>query len=196
MKIIYKTITGLDIKNFIEVLSTFREKAFSLPPYSYCFDQKEEDKYLDSYIKNPLSCLICAIKNEKIIGVISGMPLTSTAEITKNAEESFKKNQLKPTVFFYICEVIVLESHRKKHIGEALMKNIEAHACSIGMSNLCLLTIEKSSKKRNLWGRLGYSETDIIEKYSWPTHLDQNTVKTKEHQLTYWIKKNDCPPIQ
>ena len=194
MDISFCAYTGKEIQSHIGTLSQFRKDAFSLPPYSYCFDQKIEDEYMREYVSNNLSCLLCAINSKKkIIGLASGMPLSPDSVITEKAAVLFKKNKLNPRNFFYICEVIVLPEYRKKHIGEKLMEKIEEYAKKIGLKKSCLLTEITSkvpSNNHSLWSKMEYETTKMIETYTWPTYIKNDEVKTIEHELVYWIKKN------
>lgn len=191
MDISFSIYTGEEIKNYITTLSQFRKDAFSLPPYSYCFDQNTEDEYMKQYVSNKSSCLICAIRKNKIIGLASGMPLSPCSIITEKAVTLFKENNLNSNKFFYVCEVIVLQKYRGCRIGETLMKKMEEYSRRIGLTCSCLLTeITFKNSKNNLWRRMKYSITEMIETYTWPTYIKDNVVENKEHRLVYWIKKN------
>lgn len=112
----------------------------------------------------------------------------------------FEENNLKPSDYFHIGEVIVLPKYRNKGIGLKLYKKMEKKARRWGYKGISLCTVEREEdhplKPLNykgpdsFWEKLGFSKISLISKETWPTIMDeQGKVEEFENKLEWWVKE-------
>ncbi len=140
--------------------------------------------------------LIAQTNDHTVIAIATGIPLLAYSY----EAELFEKNNLDPSDFFHINDVIVLSQYQNKGIGSKLYKKLEKKARFWGYKKICLCTVERKEdhplKPTNFkdpaifWQRLGFSKTSLTIKESWPTIMDeQGTVEMHENTLTFWTKE-------
>ena len=113
----------------------FKEWSYLRPEESL---EERIERLRASYGRNAIPSVVVALKDGKLLG--SAMLL---------AQDMASHPQLTP----WLAGVFVKPEYRRRGIGSALVKRIEAEARSLGVSTLYLYTPQAES----LYGRLGWS---------------------------------------
>ena len=143
--------------------------------------------------------LVAETDDHTMAGIATGIPLT-TYTFDNATDELFHKSNLDPSDYYLINDLIIFPEYRIKGLATKLYKKLEKKAKSWGYKGVCLSTIEHRDnhplKPSNyydpalFWRHLGFSQTSIKVKESWPTIVDaQGKIEMYQHTLSFWIKK-------
>lgn len=184
---------GDELLKWVNIIAEMRISEFRNFPYLYAGNIEIEKKYLTSYTQDIKSAVIIASYQDKIAGILTGMPLTSHLDPVNGAKELFIKNGLNPLEYYYCGEFIVKPEFRNQGIAKMLyIKQVE-YAKKQRFKKFCLMTVDRSKKPPSyfdtelLWKKLGFIKTDMKVKLSWPTINENQSIEDREHVLTFWI---------
>lgn len=195
----YNIYRGIAVRPFVDQISLMRITEFEPYPYLYKGTQNYEREYMMGFSNEPKSCLVVATEAEKVVGVLTAMPLKSEATILNETEDFFRKNGLDPNVFFYLGEFIVIPEYRRKGISKKMEDIVIAQLRKWNYSWVCIATVYRPDsdprKPKNylsqdrIWIKLGYSKMNISTQYDWPTILENGEIKNISNTLIYWKKE-------
>lgn len=198
MNIEYRYLIGKEMLSYIQTVSEMRIKEFENYPYLYKGNFEYEKNYMTGFANDPKSCLGIAKNGDTIVGISTGMPLKSDAEILKDAELVYKKADKDPTLYYYFGEFIVHPQFRGQGISKQLAIDMEAFAKNYGFSKICLLTVIRSvndpRKPTNyigtdhVWRALGFTTDQQTIDYHSPTILESGEVKDIMNPMQFWSK--------
>lgn len=150
------------------------------------------------FSQEPHCAVIVAHENNQIItGLIAGIPLKAYP----NETELFQKNNLEPSHFYHINDLIIAPEYRKRGIATKLYKKLEKRVQQWGYKKMCLCIIEHKEDhplkplsyydETHFWRHQGFVPTSIKIKESWPTLVDnEGTVdEMYEHTLVFFTKE-------
>lgn len=194
----YKIYSGKEVISLIPIIAQMRIDEFKNYPYLYHGNLEYEKEYLRGFTLNAHSCLIVACEANKIIGLVTALPLKSGAAIVKDTEELFTRAGLNSETFFYLGEFIIDKNFRGRGIASQLEKQIITTAKKWQFSNVCLATVERREndprKPKNyistdfIWTKLGYTQTNLATQYHWPMITDENEIQEQNNTLIFWTK--------
>lgn len=198
MNITYKFLIGQEMLPYIQTVSEMRIMEFQNYPYLYKGNFEYEKDYMTGFAHDTKSCLGLAQYGNEIIGICTGMPLQSDAEILRDAEQSYKKANKDPLLYYYFGEFIVLPKYRGLGISKQLANAMESLAKKYGFSKACLLTvirpINDARKPANyvstdqVWRALGFTPDKQTIDYHWPTILESGEIKDILNPMQFWSK--------
>lgn len=194
----YIVLTGLQLLTLIGTVSEWRTKYFREYPYLYASEGKPnyEHEYTKTYLASAKSSLAAAYRKRKLVGFLTGIPLTDDVDFADVAE-LFKEAHLNPNEYYYFGEIIVDPAHQREGIASHLFKQLEQKAQKLGYKKFCFVTIEHPDnhplkpagyKNHTLWERLEYKETDITFNAVYPTLQSDGSYRDDENILRFWIK--------
>lgn len=195
-----KQYMGFQVSPHVDEISKFRIKYFREYPYLYDGNMEYEREYFEGFMKDPNALVITASNNnEKIVGVITGLPLKSDADILKTTEEKFLEIGENPSRYFYIGELIVDGQYRDKGVAAALLIAAESFAKSSGFDliTFSMVVREKDHPLKPLGyigleaacERNGYKRNHIVIEHHWPTIFADGSVKDVNNKMEFWVKE-------
>lgn len=194
-----KLFHGKEISNWIEAVANLRISEFKKFPYLYVGNIETETKYLTGYSQDDYSIFAIAFCNNEIVGITTGIPLLSTAGVTTDMPEIFKKNGIDPSDYYYCGEFIVLPQYRGRGIAKKLFTAQVNYAKQCGYKNLFLMTVDREENHPlkphdyistdSLWEKFGFVKTNMKLQQAWPTILADNNIVNADNVLSFWVKK-------
>ncbi len=196
----YKIYVGNAITPLIERVSEMRVHYFREYPYLYdgVGQSDYEKQYLAELAQNDRAIVVCALDGSAPIGVATGLPLVSGADILEGIESRFLERGYQPSSFYYLSEVIVDPIRRGSGIGKSLIGRLEGRASKWGFTRSCLATVARDDddirrppeykSPTPLWSKLGYFCTDIQFEYEWQTFEDDQASRYLSNVMDVWIK--------
>lgn len=161
-----EVIEGPWSKAQAEAVISMRMTVFREWPYFYAGDTKSEVEYITPYKESLGSCLVIAKKENKIIGLVTGIPLEAMDEFFT---APFKKASLPISSIFYLGEILLLKEFRGRGVGYEMYKSFEnkiRERRNVTHIAILRLRYEKNDPKKpkdykpleEFWTRLGYVE--------------------------------------
>lgn len=199
MKIVYEYLIGKAMQNYIQKVSELRIQEFQNYPYLYKGNLEYEKEYMLGFSSDPHSCLGLAKYENEIIGISTGMPLKSEADILKDAENVYHNANRDPCLYYYFGEFIILPQYRGKGIAKHLSLGMESVARKFKYSRICLLTVLRSDDDQRkptnyksidpICYALGFKPDKLSIDYHWPTILENGDVKDVLNPMIFWSKE-------
>lgn len=199
MKFQTNFIQGSAIKDYLTEVATMRINHFKDFPYLYQGSMQYEEEYLKGLANNKTAILITISVKDKIIAMITALPLVSDYDILEKAPANFAEFDCKKEDLYYIGEVIVEKQYRGQKLAKKLIKLVEEHAFNKGYQGICFLTVARAEQHpqrpenyqdfKLIASHLGYTETNLFTNFSWPTIQPDLTVLDQENPMVFWIKK-------
>ena len=187
-----------EILPYIQTVSEMRIQEFESFPYLYKGNFNYEKEYMIGFSKGLKSCLGVAKIDNHIVGICTGMPLQSDADILKDAELVYRNVGHDPGKYYYFGEFIVLPKYRGFGISRKLSYDMEKIAQNLGYHKICLLTVVRNDKDPRkpknykntdyIWESLGYKPDNLTINYHWPTILQSGEVVDDINPMQFWSK--------
>ena len=189
-----KILRGRDILPYIHKIAELRIAIFHEYPYLYEGDLTYEEKYLLMYSQTKDAILGIAEDNHKVVGAITGLPLTKSMEEIKSL---FTEHKIPAERIFYLGEIVLLQEYRNQNIGYTMYEQLEKAVKAAKLYEkiaLCEVVRADNDLRKPLdykslssfWNRQGYvKQTNLVAYFSWKEIGD--TAETK-HPMVFWIK--------
>lgn len=187
---------GDSIESYIDYISCLRIETFREFPYLYVGELEYEQAYIKSYQSDKQAMLAIARSDGNIAGISTGIPLGSDSEITSDAKEAFKNENIND--YYYYREVIVHPEYRGLGLTTKLYTAQDAVIRTRGYKFTSILTVVRAldhplkpkgyQSTDTLWEHLGFFKKQLRVKYHWPTIQMDGSVKDQDHELELWVK--------
>ena len=138
-----EVLKGREIIPYINKIAELRITIFREYPYLYEGTMSYEKRYLHMYSQTEESILVIAKDNEKVVGVITGLPILASMEEIRNL---FLEEKISMNGIFYLGEILLLKEYRKKHIGNSMYLEFEkAVKCIETYEKIALCEIDRGN---------------------------------------------------
>jgi len=187
-------IKGADTKKYVESIANLRMANFRDYPYSYEGDMALEKKYLSMYPNSKESLFVVAKDGDKVIGVITGMPLHESDD---DCTGIYLEKNIPTIGIYYVGEIIVLDKYRDHGLGHKMWKEFEKQVQ--GLKHFKQIVIreleasEKDPKKPknyipidNFLKDIGFVRHPELVSYSHWKEI--GAAKETKHALVNWLK--------
>lgn len=188
-----------DISPLLEYVSNKRVEYFSKYPYLYKGNKEYEYNYMQDFYSIEGSVFIGAYLKNELIAFLTGCPLKEEVQITKDVYRNLLQENYNPTLMFYISEVIVNKDFQRQGILRNLFLKGERYIVDNKFQEACFLTVQREDndtrKPSNYkspdttFKKYGYTETDTIIYFEWPTYISNQDVKNIKNPMKLWRKK-------
>jgi len=166
---------GEEILPFLDEVAALRIDIFREWPYLYEGDIETEKKYLKVYGDTKDSILILAKDQEKIVGVVMGLPV---ADSMKQIQNEYLRKKVSMDGGFYLADAILMPPYRARGIGKQMLQKFEASVlemhkydqiscCEIVRDNNHPMRPEDYQSLDPFWDRLGFHVS-----LGWQTSFD------------------------
>lgn len=195
-----KVFFGKGTAYVIDTVSAMRTRHFRDYPYLYdaTFDPGYEKRYIQELTQNPHAMVVLAYADNKLIAISTSLPLVSDADILHGIESKFKQQGYSDlSQFYYWSEVVIESEFRGSPVIFHLHEFFEFQTVSLGYTHACCATVvrdENDPRKPidyrdsdSLWRRLGYTRTNILFEYRWPTLMEDGSSRYVSNQMVMWI---------
>jgi GNAT superfamily N-acetyltransferase len=190
---------GSEITPFLEDVAKLRIQLFREFPYLYEGTSSIEEEYLRGFSSDPKSMLVVARSGKELASVSTAWPFTADANILKLAKQRFGEVGIRVEDVYYYGEILVKEKFRGRGITRKSYELHEAAAKDYGYSIASIATVVRSVDDPRrplnyidtdaLWGKLGFSKTNIIVKHPWPTIQVDGTSTDELNPMVFWTKQ-------
>lgn len=203
MSLTIQVLKADDISVYSDLLKQFRTETFKQYPYLMQTSDEHESYYLSQFIADKNAVMVVAFKDNKPVGISTGIPLQSDSglmgEYKQILKNIFAAQDFNADEFYYCGEILhATKSENKIEVMEKLLAALEQQAKAKGFKYLCFIKMTEQEnhplKPHNyqdpepIW-KCGFEETNVKLNYSWPTIQADRSVKDQEHELIFWIKK-------
>lgn len=187
-----------DIAPYLPFVAQQRLSAYRDYPYLYQGTMEEEIQYLDWFSKLKHSALVIAFYHDEPVGFITGTSLSGFDFHYKGSIDLFKNAGLPFDTYYYFSDAIIMPEHRNKSLITQMAQMLEEHADILGYTATCFVCESHAShplkpdgyKELNgLFQKHGYSKTEMVVAYNWPTRQIDGGDKMQVHAMNYWIKQ-------
>lgn len=193
-----KVVRGKKIIDYMAEINQLRLNHFKEFPYLYQGKLEDEQKYVETYSSDPNAMLITLQDGDTVVGINTGIPLTSPSNYLKDVKTVFADAGLTADKYFYFGEIILEKAYQGKGLSRQLFERGEQFAKDCGFSAICFLAVERSDehplKPENyintsvIFNRMGYTKTKLHTSFNWSTIQADNTALEEDNTLFYWIK--------
>lgn len=186
-----------DIAPYLPFVAEQRIAVYREYPYLYDGKMDEEIAYLEWFSKLKHSAIVIAFYNNEPVGFITGTSLAAFDFYYAGSVNLFNNAGLSYDTYYYFSDAIVLPEHRNKLLVTQMAQMLEEHADILGYTATCFVSESYEShplkpegykELDGLFKKNGYSKTDMIITYNWPTLQIDGTDKMQIHPMNYWIK--------
>lgn len=190
-----KTLRGKEIIPYIHKIAKLRITIFRDYPYLYEGEMSYEERYLLMYSQTDNAMLVIAEDDDKVVGAITGLPLT---ESMKEIKDLFIAKNIPAERIFYLGEIVLLQEYRSKNIGYMMYQQFENAVKEIEFYEkiaLCEIVRAENDLRKPLdykslnsfWHRQGYvKRPDLVAEFSWK-EIGAN--EETKHPMVFWIKE-------
>ena len=187
------TKSGKEISPYLDAAARLRIEVFREYPYLYNGDLAYENDYLRYYCECEQSIFVLAYSDQEIIGVSTGLPLSSA-----NAafQQAFADHDVSIENIFYLGESVLLSEYRGRGIGHAFFDHRENHAKLLGYHTTAFCAVDRPENhilrpanyrsNAHLWQKRNYQEhRELSANLAW-----QEIGHTEEQQNTlhFWLR--------
>ncbi len=190
-----KVLKGSEILPYIHQVAQLRITIFREFPYLYEGTVSSEEKYLKMYSRTKNSTFIIALDHEKVIGVVTGVPV---AESMDEIKALFHEKKIPTDGVYYLGDIVLLKEYRKRKIGRDLFKAFEKSVRSTGKYQtmaLCEIDRSRTNLKKpadyipleTFWTRQGF-----IKHPNLIAHFSYQEIGNEEmtlHPMIFWTKE-------
>ena len=188
-----KSLTGTEMKPFLEEVARLRIAVFAEFPYLYDGDLDYEHKYNQKFSTLDGAVIVAAFDGDKVIGAATGSPMEHQLE---EFSSPLKKAGYDITEFFYCGESVLLSEYRGHGLGHQFFDLREEQARNLGLKISCFLSVIRSEDDprrpddyRNLhgfWRKRGYEKVDgLTASFPWKEH---DSPEERINHLSYWMR--------
>jgi len=196
----FEILTNHQIQQHIETIASLRIAIFKEYPYLYDGDMQSERDYLKSYAASKNSVVILAKDKGKIVGAVTGIPLS---ELDKIFLMPFMEKHIPTKAQYYLGEILLLKEYRGKGNGYKLYSMFEEWVRQKGKyQKIVIAEVVRPANDprkpkdyiptRKFWESLGY-----IEHPELVFHIPYKEIGYKEkvpHSLVFSFKDLSSHP--
>ncbi len=192
-KISIVTKSGKEILPYLDAAARLRIEVFREYPYLYDGDLAYENDYLRCYSQCEQSIFVLAYADDKIIGVSTGLPLSSADAAFQRA---FSNHAWPLETIFYLGESVLLSEYRGRGIGHAFFDHREGHAKKLGYTTTAFCAVDRPEthalrptnyrSNEHLWQKRGYQEhLELSANLAWQEigHKEE-----QQNTLHFWVR--------
>lgn len=189
---------GQEIFPYVHNLIDMRLKTFCEFPYLYVGDKENELSYAKEYALSPQGLLVVAMKDEHIAGMISGIPLNSSASYLKLCCKRLKKQDIDIDSSFYAGELIITPPFQKGRCFFLLLHRFLQEVKMMNFSQIHFVTCYREEnhplrpdnypEEEAMWKKIGARKTNITTSLKWPTRQPNGSVKKEGNKLIWWVR--------
>lgn len=190
-------LIGPEAKKYVTDIANIRIQVFKEFPYLYAGTLEYEQEYSDYFSKDERAILIAAMQDERIIGFITGMPLSLENPLTKDvAQKLLAKGLTDISHYYYLGEAIVLAEYRKPLLIYNLFKKFKEETKNFTYQKIGILTVIRDKNHplrpagyRSIESILKYFKfhpTDIIIDFEWPTFQASGEIENAANPMLFW----------
>jgi GNAT superfamily N-acetyltransferase len=172
-------------------MTIFREFPYEFP-YMYEGSLEYERRYLQTYAQCSEAILVLVYDGNKVIGGVTGMPLSLENAETKGP---FIENQLDLATVFYLGEILLYPEYRQQGLGKRLETFIVDYAKGLGFKEIALCSVARNAthpqapagyySATEIWPKWGYeSRAELVTEFSWQDVGDDKETKKPMNYFT------------
>lgn len=189
----FMKIERAELPQYLEALASLRMTVFREFPYLYDGSVKNEQEYLDTYLKAENFCLFAAFHENEMVGATTCLPLE---EESGEIKQPFLEKGLRLEEYTYFGESVLLPPYRGLGLGRKFYLLREAQAVLFNTPYAAFCAVDRSAdhpfRPENhrfldpLWQKLGYRKQHDLQ-----CHMDWEEIphgRKTSHTLTFWIK--------
>lgn len=185
---------GKEIAPYVQDISELRLDFFRNYPYLYDGEIVSDKEYVQMYPNSEHAILVVAKDNEKVIGVVTGLPMDEAPEDIKNFIDD-KKMPSKNV--FYLGEIVLNKEYAGDNLENKMYNEFERTVKNTGnATQIYLFEIEtqKNDPRKpsnyvsieDFWQAQGFSQNpELITQFSWK---EIGSSETKNHPMVLWKK--------
>lgn len=180
-----KTLQGEERVSHLREVSDFYNAYYREPPYYYDCNEEGWDRYINSFIKEPDSILCLAIKDEAVVGIIIGTPLSKTTQKYKGA---FLDRPEDLDSLYFLGELAVKPEFKQLGVGQGLYEEFERQvADKKQFSGICVWQMQSEVAKPSgdFWREIGFTCSDVQFEELWKDTFGTEKVP---HSMVSWKK--------
>lgn len=194
MSINYKSLKGLEIEAYLDVIGELRISVFRDWPYLYSGSLQYERSYLKKYILSQKSLAFLAFDKTRLIGATTAIVLSDESQ---DIQQPLTQFNLSPLETVYFGESVLLPEYRGLGIGKRFMSErlkFAQSVPSIKQAVFCSVIRSHDDPRRpanyrpldEFWQQQGFKPIPgAIAEMSW-CEIGES-VETKK-QLQFWVK--------
>ncbi len=191
-----RRLTGSDaeLARHIPDLARLRIEVFRDFPYLYDGSLEYEEKYLETYLREPESVVVLVYDGERAVGATTGIPMQAeTAEF----QQPFIEQGYDPTRIFYCAESVLLKAYRGRGIYPRFFAEREGHARTLGRFDWsCFCCVQRPDHHPcrpadyvpldRIWSKFGYAKhEELMTHYAWK---DVDEAEETAKPMLFWLK--------
>ena len=196
----YKVFIGRRMAHLIEPLRALRIQCFREYPHLYDGnpDNEYEKQCAEELCRNERTIVVTVHCGNTLVGFTTAFPLVRAAEILDGDDSLFLRSGYGPSDFYYWSEAAIAPKFRGYNILSRFNERIESQAAEWGYAHMCLATVVRDENDPRkpcgyrdpgpLWRRFGYSHTDILFAYSWPTRMEDGSSRFAPNKIRCGLK--------
>ncbi|MFM2169858.1 MAG: hypothetical protein RI957_87 [Verrucomicrobiota bacterium] len=184
------TCCGEEILPYLDDAARLRIEVFREYPYLYDGSPDYEREYLEHYAQSRESVFVCALFQERVVGISTALPLN-------DADESFQQPYADAGETFadiyYLGESVLLPAFRGRGIGHAFFDHRENRARQLGyrIATFCSVVRQHDHPSRpanyqdhtTFWNHRGYRPNGRVAQLSWK---QTDAAGEVENRLEFW----------
>lgn len=180
------------ISPYLDAAARLRIEVFRSYPYLYDGTTEYEREYLQHYIDCPQSIFVCALVEERVVGISTALPLSAA---DADFQRPFQEAGEPLAEYFYLGESVLLPQYRGRGIGHAFFDHRETHARKLGYSRSTFCSIVRQDghpqkpidyrSNESFWHKRGYNPTGLHAHFDWK-EIDLATETS--HELEFWSR--------
>lgn len=193
MGLIVKSFTGERANEYKGELAKLRIQIFREFPYLYEGTIEYEEKYLETFTQSSESIIVVAFKDDKVIGVSTGIPLKyEPIEVKKPwIEGGYKIDKI-----YYFSESVLMKEYRGQGMGVKFFKEREQWAKQLNYKIAIFCGVIRADNHPDrptdfipldkFWEKRGFKKKEGFKcKMSWK---EINEQEGSEKELQFWYK--------
>ena len=170
-------------------------------PFPYCYngEASDDDEYIKELDNAKHGALVVARDEGKIVGIITGMPLSAKISYCLHYLSVFKEHGYIPEDYYYFGEVIVAPTHQKLGIAKQMFSTLEKTVQNWRYKGISLITSVRAdddprkpegySSTDVVWEKFGCIKTQMTKSCTWCTFKEDGTSEESENIVAFWIKE-------
>lgn len=204
-----KVYKGTQILPYAQRLAEMRLKASYEFPYLYVGNMEDELKNVQEYALTPQGLLVVAVKEDRIAGIFSGMPLETPGSFLEHWSKKLHQQGLKTDNIYYAGEIIVEPEFQKQRCTSQLIsrffQEVEAMNFPRILSVTSIRPYDHLLRPQNyvdidsICEKCGFEKSSMVLSAIWPTRQVNGSVKKAKNQLACWIREktfsSPSPPL-
>lgn len=189
-----RSISGSEVEPWLGALASLRIRVFREFPYLYDGSEPYERQYLETFSKSRRSLVVLAIRDGKVVGASTAMPL---ADADEAFQSPFLEAGIDPRPICYFGESVLEPAERGQGIGHRFFDAREAHARHHGFSTTAFCAVVRAPEHplrpagyrdlHEFWSKRGYREAPaLVASLAW-RQIDHDASEVL-NRLVFWQK--------